>query len=114
MKRVIKASSTSGSHVIELNCVNESDMLSNSSPLEFIDSWESYYEELEYGSLDDIWFDLADIDQNVYILDDGGEMIRLKDGTFVNIVFRGDSCHIWEEDDDDKIEFINYLLETYS
>lgn len=116
MKRVILASTITKPHVIDLCCVNESDMVINASPLEYLeytDSWESYYEELLDGSLDDVWFDLEDIDQNLFIIDDGGEMIRLKDGTLVNVCFRGDSCHVWEEDDDERIEYIDYLLKTY-
>lgn len=35
MKRVIKCS-TSNTHVIDLRCVNESDMVQNQSPLDII------------------------------------------------------------------------------
>ena len=39
-------------------------------------------------------------------------MIRLKDGSFVSIVFRGDQCHMFEEDDDERIDYIQELLQT--
>ena len=112
MKRVITCS-TSNTHVIDLCCVNESDMVQNQSPLDIIGSWKDYYERLCIGSLDGVWFDLDDIDQSLFIIDDGGEMIRLKDGSFVNIVFRGDQCRMFEEDDDEQIDYIQELLQTW-
>lgn len=113
MKRIISKSLISNSYVIELNCVNESDMVSLTSPEEYIGNWKDYYDSIDYNSMDDVWFDFNDIDQSLFIIDDGGEMIRLKDSTLVNIVFRGDSCRLWKEHDKEKIEYIDYLLKTY-
>ena len=111
MKRVITCN-TSNTYVIDLCCVNESDMVQHQSPLDIIGSWVDYYESLCIGSLDGVWFDLDDIDQRLFIIDDGGEMIRLKDGSFVNIVFRGGQCRMFEEDDEERIDYIQELLQN--
>lgn len=61
--------------------------------------WKGFYNKLLDCSLDRINFKYEDIDRNVFVLDDGGDLIRLKDGRYMNVCWRGDVCRVWKEDE---------------
>lgn len=75
-------------------------------------NWKDYYELLDSCSLyeNEVYFEYEDIDRKVFVIDGGGELIRLKNGDFVNICWRGDVCRVWKEDDIERIEFFNKML----
>ena len=62
--------------------------------------WRGYYNTLLWGSVDEIWFMFEDIDRSVFIVEDGGEVIRLKSGEYVNVCWRGLRCRVWSMWDD--------------
>ena len=74
------------------------------------DGWVGYWNAMQYGCLDDIEVNYDDIDRKVYVVSDGGELFRLKDGRWMNICWRGAACHIWEEDDPETLEIIKSRL----
>lgn len=74
------------------------------------DGWVGYWNTMQDGCLDDIEINYDDIDKKVYVASDGGELFRLKDGRWMNICWRGPSCHIWEEDDPDTLKIIKSRL----
>lgn len=80
-------------------CAGMEDRVREDYVEDVIGSWEDYYEELCAGSLDGVDFELEDIDESLFILDDGGEALKLKDGRYMNVCWRGNACHIWEEED---------------
>lgn len=100
--------------VLDMGYCNEKDMLSTRSVKDtFIyegRSWKGYYYKMLFGSLDEINFKYEDIDRRYFIMEDGGELIVLKDGTILNVCWRGDMCRVWEEDDEEKISFIKRML----
>lgn len=61
--------------------------------------WKGFYRDLLVGSLDEINFKYEDIDRSVFVLGDGGDLLRLKDGRYINVCWRGDMCRVWEEDE---------------
>lgn len=69
-------------------------------------SWKDYYRSLEEGSLDILDFEYEDIDRRYFVIDDGGECIVLKDGSIINICWRGGMCRVWREEDEDCIDDI--------
>lgn len=73
--------------------------------------WKGYYRALREGNCEELWFNFDEIDRRYFILDDGGEGIVLKDGRIVCICWRGGLCNIWEEDDEEQIEWIKERLE---
>lgn len=76
-----------------------------------ISGWEKYYDEMISGDFrHDKWFGFEDIDQNVFIMDDGGDLIRLKNGEYVNICWRSHSCRIWKEQDEEACKYYNDRL----
>lgn len=83
-------------------------------------SWNRYIRNINDGNLDGVYLQKKDVDTSVFIIADGGELIRLKDGTYLNVCWRGDCCRVWEEDseviDDDeseetRIQYFNRKLE---
>ena len=62
--------------------------------------WRGYYNALMWGSLDEIWFRFEDIDRSVFIVEDGGDVIRLKSGEYVSVCWRGLHCRVWSMWDD--------------
>lgn len=101
--------------VLDMCVCDENEMVDKIKVKEFFGefgciSWREYFECLEEGSLDILSFNYEDIDRSVFVIDDGGELIRLKNGCYVNICWRGDCCRIWFECDDEKIEFMNNKL----
>lgn len=73
-------------------------------------SWSGYLDSVNFGNLDSMCFELSEIDKNVFIIDDGGELFRLKDGTYINVCWRGDTCRVWEEDNEERIKHFNEKL----
>ena len=86
--------------VIDFCYCEKEDMVYKISEEEFFDggSFREYYEEMVYGSLDEIWFKFEDIDKGLFVILDGGDIIRLKNGKYVNVCWRGGMCRIWELD----------------
>ena len=48
-------------------------------------SFEDYIERFNECNLDDFNFDINDIDTSVFIIDDGGELFRTKNGDYINV-----------------------------
>ena len=82
------------------------DMFEYSSPR----SRSGYLDSVNSGNLDGMCFELSEIDKKVFIIDDGGELFRLKDGTYINVCLRGDVCRVWEEDNEERIKYFNEKL----
>lgn len=99
-------------NLIELNCCDENDMIKKVNVDEIFDSWKEYYNEIVSGSLDTIEFKYKDIDKSVFYVDDGGELIRLINGSYYNICWRCECCRVWIEDDDEMINYYNKLYEN--
>ena len=101
--------------VLDMCVCDENNMVFKSSVREFFEefecrSWRDYYNYLKECSLDILSFNYEDIDRSVFVIDDGGELIRLKDGCYVEICWRGDCCRVWFEFDDEKVEFMDNKL----
>lgn len=65
-------------------------------------NWRGYYNSLKQCSLDTIDFNYEDINKQVFVIEDGGEIINLNDGRWMNVSWRGTACRVWEEEDEDK------------
>lgn len=87
--------------VIDFCYCEEKDKIMNISEEEAFNggSFGEYYEEMVDGSLDEIWFKFEDVDRSLFVYLDGGDIIRLKNGTYVNVCWRGGMCRVWELDD---------------
>ena len=73
-------------------------------------SWRNYYKDLVRGSfLNEIDFEYEDIDRTCFVLYDGGEGIRLKNGTWIVICWRGSECRVWKETNTRTIRMLNKL-----
>lgn len=86
--------------VIDFCCCEKEDMVYKVSEKEFFDggSFREYYENMVDGSLDEIWFKFEDVDKKLFVFLDGGDVIRLKNGKYVNVCWRGSMCRVWEVD----------------
>lgn len=96
-------------------CVIGDDNVHQVSPASMFEysqprSWSGYIADVNDGNLDGEYFELQDVDKRVFIIDDGGELFRLKDGSYWNVCWRGDTCRVWEEDDPDRIAHFNAKL----
>lgn len=96
--------------VLDMLCVDENDMIYKEREDELFGGWRNYICEIKLGSIDDIDFVYEDVDKSVFIIEDGGELIRLKNGKYVNICWRFSMCRVWYEDDEDMIKFYNEKL----
>lgn len=76
-----------------------------------ISGWDLYIENLNNNNLDGIIFKKADIKLNTFIIDDGGELIKLKNGQYWNICWRYHQCRIWLEEDEKQIKYLNKKLQ---
>ncbi|MGN1229205.1 MAG: hypothetical protein ACI4T5_06060 [Prevotella sp.] len=74
------------------------------------DGWVGYWNDMQDGCLDDIEINYDDIDRTVYVAGDGGELFRLKDGTWMNICWRFGQCRIWVEEDPETLELLKEKL----
>ena len=90
--------------VVDLCSVEEEEKVYYDDIENVIGSWKEYFNELKTCSIDEIDFELKDILKSVFIIDDGSEIIRLKNLCFVNVCWRGSICRCWIEDDLDTIE----------
>lgn len=79
---------------------------------EYNGRWDNYIRSVNNCNIDGEWFVLSDVDKNVFILDDGGELFRLKDGYYVTVCWRGDCCRVWYEDDEERIKYFNDKLKV--
>ena len=86
-----------------LDLVNEKDFWDNMG----FDNWLDYYESLCECSLDMIDFNIEDIEKDIFVIDDGGELIRLKSGIYMCICWRGEECRVWRCEDYELIELLN-------
>lgn len=86
--------------VIDFCYCEEKDRVYKISEKEFFDggNYREYYENMVMGSLDEIWFKFEDVDKNLFVILDGGDVIRLKNGKYVNVCWRGSMCRVWEMD----------------
>lgn len=96
--------------VLDKCVVNEDNSVYNMTEDELFGSFEDYIESVNKGNLDGKYFDIGDVDTSVFIIDDGGELFRLKDGTYINVCWRGGQCRVWPEDDSDVITYYNEKL----
>ena len=71
--------------VLDKCVVNEDNSVYNMTEDELFGSFEDYIESVNKGNLDGKYFDIGDVDTSVFIIDDGGELFRLKDGTYINV-----------------------------
>lgn len=92
--------------VIDFCYCEEKDRVCRMEEREFFEegSFREYYSNMCVGSLDKIWFKFKDVDVDVFVYLDGGEMIRLKSGEYVNVCWRGSMCRVWLEDDEEFLE----------
>lgn len=92
--------------VIDFCYCEEKDRVCKMEEKEFFEggSFREYYKDMCRGSLDKIWFKFKDVDVDVFVYLDGGDMIRLKNGEYVNVCWRGDMCRVWVEDDEEFLE----------
>ena len=86
--------------ILDLCCYAESDQITEASEYEeeVLDGMDECFKSLHDCSLDKLWFDYKDINQKVFVMDDGGDILLLKDGSLVNVCWRGDQCRVWKED----------------
>ena len=91
-------------------CAKE-DMLQEGTMEELFGyNWEEYYEHLEEGDfLNEIWFRLQDIDTEIFIMNEDGETLFLKDGAIVQTCWRYNQCRIWEVVDEEHIAYYKSL-----
>lgn len=91
--------------------VDDNDAVSKYDPEElFGASFPEYIEDVNDGNLDHEHFNIEDVDTSVFIIDDGGELFRLKNGTYINVCWRGSYCRVWPEDDQEMIDIYNEKL----
>lgn len=50
---------------------------------------------------------LDEIDDRFYVELDGGNEIRLKNGKWMSVCLDNGDCSVWEEDDEEMIEYLN-------
>lgn len=93
-------------YLIDLCMVNEEDVVEEMD-LNQIEEFNDYIDEVFACSLDPIDFDEFDIDKRFWILEDGGEAIRLKDGRYFETCFRGNMCRVWEADNEELIALLD-------
>lgn len=96
--------------VLDMQVCDENDMIFMMNDDELFGGWKEYYSNIKVGCGKELDFVYKDIDKKVFIIDDGGELIRLKNGEYVNICWRGDMCAVWYEKDEDMIKFYNEKL----
>lgn len=80
--------------------------------LEMEEEFKIELDEIFECSLDELDFEKKDINKKFWILDDGGDMIVLKDGRIINVCFRYGMCRIWEEDDEELISYIKEIIKN--
>lgn len=92
--------------IIDLCYVEEENVVSVKEEKEFFEegSFREYFRNMYRGSLDKIWFKFKDVDVDIFVYLDGGDMIRLKNGEYINVCWRGDMCRVWVEDDEEFLE----------
>ena len=73
-------------------------------------TWAGYISSINASNLDGVYFPLSNIDKTIFIIDDGGELFRLKTGAYMNVCWRGSMCRVWVEDDEDRIKYFNEKL----
>ena len=100
--------------VLDLTIVGD-DNVYQASPADIFEysdpsSWYGYIVDINVGNLDGIHLTLGEIDRRVFVIDDGGELIRLRDGTYLNVCWRGKRCRVWEEDDPDRVAALDAQL----
>lgn len=76
------------------------------SAKEFFDfnggSWRSYYRDLVRGSfLNEVYFQFEEIEKSIAVLEEDGEILKLKNGDWVHVCWRGEQCRIWKEQDEE-------------
>lgn len=95
--------------VIDL-CICDENKAYSAKPEEIFDgTWKEYYESLCEGAIEEIDFELKDIDKRYFIILDGGEAIRLKCGAILEICWRFGECHIWPMDVEDAENLYRYF-----
>lgn len=94
--------------------VDDSKAVSEYEPKELFQyeggSFLNYIRSVNNGNLDGEYFNPEDVDRSVFIIDDGGELFRLKNGTYINVCWRGGQCRVWPEDDEELIAIYNEKL----
>ena len=76
----------------------------------FGQSFSEYIENVKSCSLDDVQFNVDDIDTSVFIIEDGGELFKTKSGDYINVCWRFGRCRVWVEDDPELITFFDSYL----
>lgn len=100
--------------IINLCCCDKNDAVYKVSAREFFKdaeygNWRGYYESLVEGSNDNVEFEFDEIDRSLFVLDDGGDIIRLKDGRYYEVCWRFGECIVWLVDDFEKEIDLNEL-----
>ena len=100
--------------IIDLCCCDRNEAVYNVNARQFFadteyGNWRGYYNSLVEGSRDTIEFEFDEIDRRVFIIDDGGEIVRLRDGRYFEICWRFGECAIWLVDDFEKEIDLNEL-----
>lgn len=100
--------------IVDLRYENEEDMVYEADQ----EGRECFEEELDRifsGSSEDLTFEplefeRKDVNENVFIIGDGGDLIMLKNGILVNVCFRGCECSTWKEDSTSTVRYIKGVL----
>lgn len=90
--------------IIDLCCCDRNDAVYSVNARKFFadanySNWRGYYNSLVEGSRGRINFQYDDIDRSVFVIDDGGDIIRLKDARYFAVCWRFGECAVWEIDD---------------
>lgn len=104
--------------VLDLCVVDEDQMVDEQDEKELFTyeggNFKRYIEQVNMCNLDDEVFDQDEIDKSVFVVDDGGELFRTKDGRYYEVCWRGDDCRVWQEDDKDRIAWFDSKLKADS
>jgi len=70
--------------------------------------WALFIKKLNDGNLDGYRLNKDKIDLTIYFIDDiSGEVIRLRNGIYLNVDWRGDVCRVWREESSRTIQMLN-------
>lgn len=96
--------------VLDMCYIDDAKKLREEDAENIVGSWEEYYEAICEGAIENIDFELKDIDTNWFIILDGSEAIMLKEvGAILEICWRGDECHIWQMDEENATWLRSYM-----
>lgn len=96
--------------VLDMCVVDEKDRVYEATEEDMVGEWDDYIDSINCGNLDEIYLTPEEVDKEVFILLDGGEVIHLKDGAYLNLCWRGCTARAWFEEDEDTLNYYNTHL----